>query len=148
MLHFQKSTLIKASLEVVWRFHEQRDVLQKLTPPWQSVQVLRREGGLGIGAMTEFRLFFGPIPVRWLARHIECEPYHLFTDKQMEGPMQAWIHRHQFKTEKRQTRLTDSIDYELPGGWLVNFLLGWWVDWQLQRLFTYRHEVTKRECEK
>ena len=147
MLKFQYSSLINAPVEVVWQFHERQDILDILTPPWQPVKVIRREGGLGVGAITEFRLMLGFIPVRWLAKHIECEPNRLFVDEQIQGPMESWLHRHQFTPENGKTRLTDSIDYELPGGWLAEFLLGWWVDSRLKEMFRYRHEVTKKECD-
>ncbi|MEQ8468047.1 SRPBCC family protein [Coleofasciculus sp. E1-EBD-02] len=146
MLHYRKSTLIDAPVEVVWNFHERLDILERLTPPWQPVQVVRREGGLGVGAISEFRLFVGPIPLRWVAIHTECEPYSIFTDKQKEGPMAYWVHRHQFSPEAGKTRLTDRIEYGLPGGWLVERLLGWWVDAQLEQLFSYRYQVTQTEC--
>ncbi len=146
MLHFQYSSLINAPVEVVWQFHERKDVLQLLTPPWQPVEVVRREGGLGVSAITEFNIYLGLIPVRWLAQHIECEPYSYFTDEQIDGPVQSWVHRHQFTPENGQTRLTDSIDFELPGGELVETLLNWWVQERLRDMFRYRHEVTQREC--
>jgi len=148
MLRFHYSSLINAPVETVWQFHERPDILNLLTPPWQPVKVIRREGGLGIGAISEFRLSLGPIAVRWIAEHIECQPNRLFTDEQVEGPMQSWVHRHQFNAENSKTKLTDAIAYELPGGWLSELLLGWWVDSRLTDMFRYRHEVTKKECEK
>lgn len=147
MLHFQYSSLINAPVETVWQFHERKDILELLTPPWQPVKIIRREGGLGIGAISEFRLSLGFIPVRWIAEHIECEPNRIFVDEQIEGPMRSWLHRHQFTPENGKTKLTDSIDYELPGGLLAEFILGWWVDSRLKEMFRYRHEVTKKECE-
>jgi ligand-binding SRPBCC domain-containing protein len=147
MLRFQYSSLIEAEQEVVWQFHERPDLLALLTPPWQPVKVIRREGGLGIGAITEFRLLLSIFPIRWIAQHIQCEPNHLFVDTQVVGPMKSWVHRHQFTTEGRKTRLTDTIEYELPGGWLAEFLLGWWVNSRLQEMFRYRHQVTQRECQ-
>jgi ligand-binding SRPBCC domain-containing protein len=147
MLRFQHSSLINAPVEVVWQFHERKDILDLLTPPWQPVKVICRQGGLEVGAITEFRIFLGPIPVRWLAKHIECQPYQLFTDKQVEGPMEYWVHRHEFSKKNGQTRLTDSIDYEIPGGFLTEILLGWWVESRLREMFRYRHQVTKKECE-
>lgn len=148
MLHFQYSTLINAPIETVWNFHERSDILQLLTPPWQNVEIVRREGGLDIGAITEFKLFFGPIPVRWLARHTECDRYGLFTDEQIEGPMDSWTHRHQFSSEAGKTRLTDAIAFSLPGGELTEALLGPIVRQQLEEMFHYRHQVTQRECER
>ncbi|ERT05224.1 polyketide cyclase / dehydrase and lipid transport family protein [Lyngbya aestuarii BL J] len=156
MLHFRYSSLINAPVEDVWNFHERSDILQLLTPPWQPVEIIRREGGLDVGAITEFRLWLGPIPVQWLAVHTECDcaersgganRYRLFTDEQKQGPMESWVHRHQFSAEQGQTRLTDAISYSLPGGWLAENLLAWWVNSRLEDMFRYRHEVTKRECE-
>ena len=147
MVNFKYSSLIDAPVEVVWSFHERPDILQILTPPWQPVQVIRRQGGLDVGAISEFRIWLGLFPVRWLARHTQCEKYRLFTDEQIDGPVQSWVHRHQFVEENGKTRLTDAIAFALPGGWLVDILLGWWVQARLEQMFRYRHEVTKRECE-
>jgi ligand-binding SRPBCC domain-containing protein len=148
MLTFKFSSLIDAPIETVWQFHERPDILQLLTPPWQPVEIIRRQGGLDVGAISEFRLWIGVIPVRWIARHIECIPYKLFVDRQVEGPMQSWTHRHQFQSENGQTRLTDTIEYELIGAEIAESLLGWWVTSRLEDMFRYRHEVTQRECQK
>lgn len=147
MLNFQYSSLIDASVETVWQFHERPDILDLLTPPWQPVTVVKREGGLGVGAITEFRIMLMLIPVRWLAEHIECEENHFFVDTQSVGPMQSWRHRHEFISENGQTRLTDSIAYEIPGGQLAESVLGWWVNSRLREMFRYRHQITKEYCE-
>ncbi len=147
MLKFEYSSLIDAPVKVVWRFHEREDILRQLTPPWQPVKIVRREGGLAVGAESEFILSVGIIPVRWLARHVEYEEYKLFVDRQITGPMQSWLHRHQFREENGKTRLTDAIEYELPTGWFAEIAAGWLVDGQLQEMFRHRHQVTKRECE-
>ncbi len=147
MLHFKYSSLINAPVEVVWKFHERRDILQLLTPPWQPVEVIRREGGLNVGAITEFRLFLGLLPLTWLARHTEYEENRLFTDEQISGPFESWVHRHQFEPENGKTRLTDAIAFSIAGGEPVEFFSGWLVQAQLEAMFRYRHHVTKRECE-
>lgn len=132
MLTFKRSTLINAPIEKVWEFHERSDILEILTPPWQPVKIIRREGGLDIGAISEFRLILGFIPIRWVARHIECEKPSFFVDKQETGPMKSWLHRHQFTPENGKTRLTDEINYEIPGEQLSNFLSdgGSILDWK------------------
>lgn len=147
MLKFSYSSLINASVETVWQFHERPDILDLLTPPWQPVTIIRREGALGVGAVSEFRLSLAGIPVPWIATHIECIPNQLFIDQQTKGPMESWEHRHEFSTQEEKTKLTDNIAYEIPGGWLSELLLGWWVDARLKDMFRYRHEVTKTNCE-
>ncbi len=148
MLHFQYSSTINAPVNVVWQFHERDDILNILTPPWQPVEIVRREGGLDVGAITEFRLLLGPINVPWVARHVECQENYLFVDRQINGPLDFWEHRHEFKSINGKTQLTDSIKYQLPGETMSEFLIGWWVDSRLQEMFKYRHQITKKECEK
>ncbi|MBW4671014.1 MAG: cyclase [Cyanomargarita calcarea GSE-NOS-MK-12-04C] len=146
MLHFKYSSVIAAPVEVVWKFHERPDILQLLTPPWQPVQVIRRQGGLNVGAITEFRLFLGPLPLTWLARHTEYSEYRLFTDRQLSGPFESWTHRHKFEPENGKTRLTDEVFFSIPGGEPLEFFGGWLMQAQLKAMFRYRHEVTQREC--
>jgi ligand-binding SRPBCC domain-containing protein len=147
MQHFKYSSIIHAPVEVVWEFHTRPDILQVLTPPWQPVEILRREGGLEIGAMSEFRIGLGLFSVPWVAVHTEYKPYQLFTDEQQEGILESWVHRHQFVAENGHTRLTDAIAFSLPGGILAEQILQNWVNSRLQDMFHYRHQVTKKECE-
>jgi len=147
MLNFQYSSLINAPVDRVWQFHERADILDLLTPPWQPVTIIRREGGLGVGAVSEFRLSLAGIPVPWIATHIECVPNRLFVDRQTEGPMESWTHRHEFTPEGDRTRLTDAIAYGIPGGFVSEMLLEWWVEARLHDMFHYRHQVTKDNCE-
>lgn len=147
MLHFQYSSLINAPVDVVWNFHARSDILELLTPPWQPVEIIRREGGLEVGARSEFLLSLGPVSVPWVAVHTECIPHQLFTDEQQQGPMAIWVHRHQFSEVNNHTRLTDAIAFSLPGGSLFDKGLSWWVYSRLQDMFRYRHDITKVECE-
>jgi len=147
MLNFKHSSIINAPIEVVWQFHERPDILQLLTPPWQPLQAVRRQGGLEEGAIMEFRLFLGILPLTWLARHTKYEKYRLFVDEQISGPFESWIHRHEFTPENGKTRLTDAISFAMPGGDVTEFISGWLVQLQLEAMFRYRHYVTKRECE-
>ena len=147
MLNFKYSSLINAPVKTVWEFHERKDILEILTPPWQPVKIVRREGGLEIGAISEFQIWLGLIPIQWVAKHIECQEYVIFTDEQIAGPMVSWLHLHKFASEDGKTRLTDEINYQLPGGDLAELLLGWWVETRLRDMFIYRHKVTKNNCE-
>jgi ligand-binding SRPBCC domain-containing protein len=147
MLKFEYSSLINTSVKNVWEFHQRKDILQLLTPPWQPVKVIRREGDLEIGATSEFVLTLGFIPIPWIARHTEYEQYHYFTDEQIKGPMKSWRHQHLFTEKDEKTQLCDRIFYEIPGGWLSEFLLGWWVNSRLKEMFKYRHQITKQYCE-
>ncbi len=147
MLQFRKSTLINAPVKVVWEFYERPDILERLTPPWQPVQIIRHDGGLDVGAVSEFRIWLGPFPVQWVSRHTVCVAYEKFIDEQQVGPMDSWKHEHRFKQEGNQTRLIDAIEFSIPGGWFTNWVLGLWVKSRLEQMFEYRHQVTQDYCQ-
>jgi ligand-binding SRPBCC domain-containing protein len=146
-MQFRFATFLRASPAVVMAFHERPDAIVLLRPPWQPMQVLRRQGGLETGAEVEFRVWMGPFPVRWLARHVAFEPGHSFTDVQVHGPFREWTHTHRFTGQGEGTLLSDEITCSLPGSPLSDWLLGWAVWLQLAAMFRYRHWVTRRYCE-
>jgi len=147
-MQFQFSSQIGASPETVWLFHERPDILTILTPPWQPVQVIRREGGLGPGAVSEFRLWLGPLPLTWLARHTEeYEPGRLFTDIQASGPLPSWTHRHRFIPQGSGTQLVDDITFELPAATFSQPLMGGFIYQRLEDMFRYRHQQTQAYCQ-
>ena len=141
---FVKSVLIDAPVEKVFAFHEREDALALLTPPFPPMRVVSRTGGIRTGARVVLRIGF----VKWVALHVAYEKDRLFADEQVEGPFAQWVHRHEFQAEGTKTRLTDRITYALPGGGLVNGLFGWSVRPGLERMFAYRHQVTREQCER
>ena len=145
MQHFEYSSWIDAPVETVFAFHERPDALEKLTPPGQRVEIVSRKGGIETGARVELRIHLGPVSMRWLALHVEYEKNRLFVDDQIRGPFRRWVHRHQFTVEGGGTRLTDSVEFALPGGPFVELLLGPVVQNRLKKMFEYRHDVTRRE---
>ena len=140
---FVKSVLIDARVRDVFRFHEREDALALLSPPFPPVRVISRVGGIQTGAEIVLRIG----PVRWIARHTAYEQDGLFVDEQTRGPFRAWVHRHEFEAVDGRTKLTDRIEYRLPGGALVNLLLAWIVNAALANMFRHRHRVTREFCE-
>jgi ligand-binding SRPBCC domain-containing protein len=141
---FFKTSVIDAPISRVFGFHEREDALALLTPAFPPVKVMARTGGIQTGATVELRVLLFP----WIARHTEYRKNRLFVDEQIRGPFAKWVHRHEFEDLGSQTRLTDRVEYLLPGGPVVNALLGWMVKPGLSQMFRHRHRVTKRWCEK
>src|SRR5688572_1496036 len=147
-MRFVKQSFIRASPERVFEFHEQPDVLGLLIPPWESARVIQaaKIAEVGAQAIVETTVL-GPIKVRWVALHTVYEPPHLFEDVQIKGPFRSWRHRHIVSSDKDGAILRDEIDYEPPLGFLGRVVAGRLIQKRLQRLFDYRHEVTRRWCE-
>ena len=141
---FVRSVIVDAPVETVFAFHEREDALRLLSPAFPPVRVLRRTGGIETGSRVELRIG----PFRWTALHTAYEKNRLFTDEQVEGPFAQWIHRHEFEAAGAAARLTDRVEYRLPGGVWMDRLLGWAVQLGLHGMFRHRHRATRRCCEK
>ena len=145
MARFERSIVIDAPVDEVFRFHERPDALALLSPAFPPVLMTARTGnGIDAGSRVELRVGL----VRWVALHTTYEKNRLFVDEQIQGPFAKWLHRHEFEAVGSKTRLTDRIEYELRGGPLVNLLFGWAVRLALQSMFSHRHRMTRKAlCE-
>lgn len=144
MPRFVKSSVIDAPIHVVFGFHEREDALPLLTPRFPPARVLSRRGGIEKGA--EVVLQVGPF--RWVAKHTDYVRNKLFVDEQVSGPFAYWAHRHEFSDEAGRTRLTDNVEFRIPGGTLANAIFGWMPKLGLAQMFAHRHRVTKQYCER
>jgi ligand-binding SRPBCC domain-containing protein len=147
-MRFIKESRIAAPPEAVFAFHESPGALERLTPPWEKVEVV--EGGTSIrpGSRVVLRTRLGPFSLRWIAEHTEYDPPRSFADRQVSGPFASWSHRHQFEDDGAGgTLLRDEVEYEPPLGWLGRRLGGRYLEGKLRSLFDYRHEQTRKIVE-
>jgi ligand-binding SRPBCC domain-containing protein len=145
---FVKESLIRATPERVFAFHEQPRALALLTPPWERARVIQsaRISDVGSTAVVETRLF-RLVPVRWVARHTAYDPPRSFEDVQERGPFRRWRHRHVIIPHPEGAMLRDEIDYEPPFRLLGRLVEPFLIRPRLTKLFDYRHAVTRDWCE-
>ena len=111
---FHFAFTVDAPVARVAAFHDDPRALQRLTPGY--VQIHRRDP-MADGAIAEFTVWLGPIPIRWRALHQDVGP-HGFTDIQAAGPMESWVHTHRFEAiDDSTSRVTEHIEYEYGKGW-------------------------------
>jgi len=147
-MRFVKETLIGASAETVFAFHEAKDAFARLQPPWQTTEILLPPASLAVGTLVVLRTKIGPFWQTIEAEHVAYEPGRMFADKMNRGPFARWFHRHIVTARgAHESTLTDDIDYDLPLGALGRIFGGAIARRELERLFVYRHEVTRRACE-
>jgi ligand-binding SRPBCC domain-containing protein len=147
-MRFIKESRIAAAPAVVFAFHESPGALERLTPPWEKVELV--EGGRSIrpGSRVVLRTGIGPLSLEWIAEHTEYEPPRLFADRQVTGPFASWYHRHLFLDDgSGGTLIRDEIDYEPPMGWLGRKFGGRFLEEKLEKLFEFRHETTRKIVE-
>ena len=148
MMRFVKETRIEAPPAVVFAFHESPGAFQRLTPPWERVEVIEGGTSLKPGARVVLSTSLGPFRLRWVAEHTEYEPGRMFADRQIEGPFASWYHRHLFLDDGHGgTLLRDEVEYEPPLGVVGRLLAGGLLESKLRKMFDYRHDTTRRIVE-
>lgn len=132
----------------MFAWHQSAGALKTLVPPWEPVEVEKAPASLADGETAVLMLRLGPMKLRWVARHRDFmdrgDEGGEFTDEQVSGPFASWVHRHIVsRVGPARCVLEDRIEYKLIGGWLAEFLAGWYVRRKLVRMFEYRHKATR-----
>jgi ligand-binding SRPBCC domain-containing protein len=138
---------VRAPRQAVSDFHRSAASLKAITPPPLVMRLHAAPSRIDEGDETDFTLWMGPLPVRWVARIEDVSPEG-FVDHQLRGPFGAWRHHHHFiAVDATTTEVYDEVTATLhPAlGWkLVG--LGMWLG--LPLLFAYRAWRTKKLLER
>ncbi|MEZ6069610.1 MAG: TIGR01777 family oxidoreductase [Pirellulales bacterium] len=134
---------LPVSAEAAFAWHMRPGALERLTPPWVSMRVVRRDPGIREGAQVELALSVAGVPVRWLAEHHDFQWGRGFSDLQRRGPFAHWHHHHRFEPlAADRCVLEDCVEYALPAERLTAPLAAARIERQVDTMFAYRHAVT------
>lgn len=122
MLKFESSTVVPCSAAALRRFLGCPANLPEISDPDIELQIVSAPETISEGTRIEFRIMsFG-------LRHRMAHEYRLVTDSeifevQVDGPLPAWQHRQQLQLlGPSECRLTDTVEFQLPGG-MLRFML-------------------------
>lgn len=147
-MQFVKETVIKASPERVFAFHELPDAFDRLVPPWETATVVQKAdiSVLGSRAIIEQKIF-GIVPSRWVAEHTAYDPPRMFEDVLVSGPFSSWRHKHIVSPHEDGAILRDEIEFEPPMSFIGDLAAPIFIVPRIEKMFEYRHKVTKEWCE-
>ncbi len=147
-MKFVKESVIKASPERVFAFHELPDAIERLIPPWENARIIQKAdiSKVGSRAIIEYKILW-IITRRWVAEHTAYDPPHSFEDVQISGPFRSWRHRHIVEPHPDGAVLRDEIEYQMPIPIFGPLAAPLSVRPKLEKMFEYRHRVTKEWCE-
>lgn len=147
-MKFVKESVIKAPPERVFAFHQLPDAFERLVPPWENATVVQKAdiSKIGSRAIVEQKIF-GIVPSRWVAEHTAYDPPRSFEDIQVSGPFASWRHRHIVEPHADGAILRDEIEYEPPMSILGVLAAPLVIVPKLEKMFDYRHQVTRAWCE-
>lgn len=145
---FVRRTDLDAPADFVFRWHENPGAFERLTPPWEPVRVVERHGTIRDGDRLVMRLGRPPFALHWVAEHMGYRAGEQFCDVQRSGPFAHWEHTHRIVVRTPTTcTLIDDIEYALPLGGLGRALGGAFTRARLDRMFRYRHTVTRQDID-
>ncbi len=147
-MKFVKESIIRASPERVFAFHELPDAFERLIPPWENASIIQKADITKIGsrAIIEQKIF-GLFPSRWVTEHTAYDPPKMFEDVQISGPFKSWRHRHLVLPHADGAVLRDEVVYEPPFSIFGSIAAPLVIIPKLEKMFEFRHEVTRKWCE-
>ncbi|MEP0344147.1 NAD-dependent epimerase/dehydratase family protein, partial [Rhodopirellula bahusiensis] len=145
---YAASVELPVSIDEAFAYHERPGCLNRLTPPWESVQLEHSDQSLQPGSRVVLKTKIAGIPVRWKARHVWYDRPHGFADLQDSGPFARWSHQHRFESiDDDRSQLTDAIEYKLPAGMAGKMFGSGKARRTIEAMFAYRHRVTKDDLQ-
>lgn len=152
MIHkLYREQQLNCDIQTAWEFFSSANNLSKITPKEMNFIVLTE--------MTEDEIFEGMIidyyvsPVfgikmKWKTEITQVDFQKSFTDFQKKGPYKLWNHHHEFVINDKGVLMKDSVDYELPLGFLGEIAHKLFVKKKLEHVFSYRYKVLEERFNK
>jgi len=152
MIHkLYREQQLNCDIQTAWEFFSSANKLSKITPKEMNFIVLTE--------MTEDEIFEGMIidyyvsPVfgikmKWKTEITQVDFQRSFTDFQKKGPYKLWNHHHEFIINDKGVLMKDSVDYELPLGFLGEIAHKLFVKKKLEHVFSYRYKVLEERFNK
>jgi ligand-binding SRPBCC domain-containing protein len=138
-MRFTSELWLPRPRDEVFLFFSDAANLEALTPPWVHFEILTPGVILRRGVRIDYRLRIYGIPLRWQSEISHWEPPERFVDEQRRGPYRSWVHSHTFAEERRGTRISDAVEFEVPFEWLT----GGFVMRDVRKIFAFRTQALK-----
>jgi ligand-binding SRPBCC domain-containing protein len=122
MATFQHSSIIPASTEELFRFHENPENLRAISPPGLKILEISAAPRARIGEDFHVAVQQGPVTLRWTGRWENVEAPTRLVDTAVRSPFRYWRHEHLFAPGEGGSRLTDRVEFRLP--WFLGGLIG------------------------
>lgn len=141
----ERVQLVPAPRAQVFAFFSLAQNLELLTPDFLKFRIVTPLPiEMRPGALIEYRIGLGGIPMKWLTEIQEWQPEERFVDTQLRGPYRYWHHLHEFRDVAGGTEMRDRVDYELPFGPFGELAHALAVKRTLQKIFDYRVAAVER----
>jgi len=139
----QTSTVIDRPISEVFPFFSRPENLGLITPAAMQFRIKSLPDTMESGALIDYTLKVGPVPIKWRTRIENWEEGRQFVDSQLIGPYTCWWHEHTFLPDGDRTIMTDKVYYTPPVGPIGRAVNSIFIAGQLQQVFGYRASVLR-----
>lgn len=138
---------LDCDMDTAWSFFSSPNNLSKITPKDMGFTVLSKDIQPEIfeGMLIDYTVspILG-IPLKWQTKITQVDKNKSFTDFQEKGPYKYWNHFHEFIPNSEGVLMKDTVDYELPMGFLGKIAHQAFVKKKLVSIFDYRYQVLEK----
>lgn len=128
-------------IKTAWTFFSDPANLSKITPPEMNfiIHTDTKNKPTYAGQMIVYTVspLFN-IPMNWVTEITHVQEPHFFVDEQRKGPYKMWHHQHHFKEVDGGVEMTDILHYEIPFGFLGNFMNDLFIEKKIKEIFEFR----------
>jgi len=135
---------LNCDIQTAWKFFSSANNLSEITPNDMKFTVLSHFENDEIFEGMIIDYFVSPlfgIKMKWKTEIIQVDFQKSFTDFQKKGPYKIWHHHHEFIENENGVLMKDTVDYELPFGFLGEIAHSVLVKKKLENIFNYRYKV-------
>lgn len=147
MQTFIKSSYINCEVSDLFDFHLDTNNLTYITPSDTKVELLTKDFKPIQSQILRIKSTKYFIPMYWEVKIEKIDNPNLLVDLALKSPFAFWEHKHIFIKHGNMSELKDVITYSLPFGFIgkiFNFL----IKKDIEKMFNYRHKMTKEILEK
>ncbi len=148
MVHqLKKQQQLNCDIETAWKFFSSANNLSKITPKDMNFTVRTKMESDEIYEGMIIDYYVSPllgIKMDWQTEITQVNHQRSFTDFQKKGPYKLWNHFHEFIPNEKGVLIKDTVDYELPMGFLGEIAHSIFVKSKLEHIFSYRFDILEK----
>ncbi|MBL7904247.1 MAG: SRPBCC family protein [Bacteroidales bacterium] len=144
---FQATQIVKADLDVCWKFFSDPANLSLITPPDMNFRIIFPQPLPAMYPGMIIRYHVSPllgVKLEWITEITQVREREFFIDNQLKGPFSIWHHQHFFRQTPEGTEMKDIVTYEVPFGRIGTLFAGTIVRKRIEGIFTFRHTVIEK----
>ncbi|MBB6369219.1 SRPBCC family protein [Chryseobacterium shigense] len=138
---------LHCNIETAWNFFSSANNLSEITPKDMNFIVLTAMENDKIYEGMLIDYYVSPllgIKMKWQTEILKVDFQKSFIDFQKKGPYKLWHHHHEFIPNENGVLMKDTINYELPMGFLGEIAHSLLVKKKLEHIFNYRFAVLEK----